>query len=157
MRTARVFRSRLLTPMMRASGGESAIEFCRRVDLDERLHVEFAAEGDEFAQSAVVESGDDQEETVGIVGARFPDLPGIEDEIFAQNGERDFFAGIAKIFQRAAEEFAFGENGESGGAGGFEGFGKRGGVKGIANDSARRRGGLEFGDNIEWHRGKERR
>ena len=59
------------------------------------------------------------------------------------------FAGIAQIFQRAAEKFAFGENRESGGAGGFKRFGERGSVKGIANDSAGGRGGLEFGEDID--------
>jgi len=47
-------------------------------------------------------------------------LPRIENEIFAQDGNLYGFAGVAEIFQRAAEKFSFREDGERGGSGGFE-------------------------------------
>ena len=149
MWTLSVFRSRLFTPMMRAPAARARSRFGGGVNFDERLHVQFAAEGDEVAEKRVVERGDDQEEAVGIVGARFPDLPGIENKILAEDGQRDFFAGFAKIFERAAKEFAFGEDGESGGAGGFERLSEGGSIEWIANHAARRRSGLEFGDDVE--------
>jgi hypothetical protein len=44
---------------------------------------------------------------------------------------------------------AFGEDGKRCGSGGFQGFGQSGRVEGIANDSARWRSGLEFGQNMD--------
>ena len=76
-------------------------------------------------------------------------MPGIEDKILAEDGERDVLAGIAQILEGATEEFALGENGESGGASGFERFGESGRVEGVTDDAARRRGGLELGDDVE--------
>jgi len=128
---------------------ERAVEFLARVDFDKRLHVEFTAEGDEVAEKFIAERDDHKEETVGVVGAGFPDLPWIKDEILAQSRKRDFFAGIAKVFQRAPEELSFRKNRESSGASGFEGFGKRGRIKRIANDAARGRGRLQFRNYIE--------
>lgn len=130
-------------------GGESAIEFGAGVDFDERFHSEFAAESEKIAEKRIVEDGDNQKETVGVVGARLPDLPGVEDEILTKGGKRDSFAGIPKIFQRAAKEFAFGEDRKGGSASGLERFGKFRGIEGIANDAAGRRGRLEFGDDVE--------
>lgn len=116
--------------------GQGTVEFGARMDFNKRFHVEFAAKGDEVAEKRVAESGDDEKKAVGIVGAGFPDLPSIEDEILAEGGQDHFLASLAKILERAAEEFAFGENGESGGASGLERFGECYWVKGIANDSA---------------------
>ncbi len=48
--------------------------------------------------AGIAQSGDDQQKTVGVVGAGFPDLPGVENKIFAQDGLRDFFAGVAHDF-----------------------------------------------------------
>lgn len=104
--------------------GQSAVEFRARVHFDERLHMEFAAKCDEVAQEWVGEGSDDEEEAVCIVGASFPDLPGIEDEILAEGWECDFFAGIAKIFQGAAEKLAFGKDRERSGTRRLERFGE---------------------------------
>lgn len=120
-------------------GGEGAIELGACVDFNQRFHLQCATEGDEVAQQRIVESGNDQEEAIGVVGARFPDLPGIEDEVLAENRERDFLASITKILEGAAKEFTFGKNGKSGSARGFEGFGERGSVEGVANYAAGRR------------------
>lgn len=130
-------------------GGKGAIEFGAGVNFDEGFHSEFAAEGEKIAKKTVVEGGNNQKETVGVVGARLPNLPGIEDKILAEGGKRDSLAGITEIFQRAAEEFAFGENGKGGGSGGFERFGKFRCIEGIPDDAAGRRGRLEFGDDVE--------
>ena len=134
------FESRLLTPIMRASAASARSSSSRRVDFDQWLHAEFATESDEVAELLVVESGDNQQKTVGIIGARFPDLPGIEDKILAQNRKRDLFARIAQIFQRAVKEFALGKDGKRRGAGRFERLCERYCIKWIADDSARGRG-----------------
>src|ERR1700757_2351758 len=58
------------------SSGKSAVQFHLCVDLDERLHREFAAKNDEIVKKRVVERRDDEKEAVGIVCTGFPDLPG---------------------------------------------------------------------------------
>src|SRR6266849_6567862 len=92
--------------------GEGAIQFSGSVNFDERLHGEFTAEGDEVAKKLIVESSDDEEKTVGVIGARFPDLPGIKEKILAECRKRGFLAGIAHILERAAKKFRLGEDGE---------------------------------------------
>lgn len=94
-------------------------EFAAGVNFDERLHLQFTAEREQVVKKRVRQRGDNQEKAVGVIGARFPDLPGIENEILTESGKLDLFAGIAEIFQGAAEEFAFREDGESRGSCGF--------------------------------------
>ena len=130
------------------AGGEGAVEFRRGVDLDERFHANFAAECKEVTKQRIFKYGDDEEKAIRVVGTSFPDLPGIEDKIFAQNRELDGLAGIAEVFQRAPEKFAFGQNRESGSARGFERLRESYGIEGIAKNAARRRGRLEFGKYV---------
>ena len=118
------------------AGGEGAVEFGFRVNFDERLHFYFATEVDELFKRGIAQSGDDEEEAVGVVGAGFPDLPRIEDEIFAQDWLGDFFAGIAEIFERAAEEFGLGEDGEGGGSICRERIRECDVIEGVADDAA---------------------
>ncbi len=59
------------------------------MNFHERLHAELAAKRDQIAQLFIVQCGDDQQETVGVVSAGFPDLPGIEDEVLAKDRESD--------------------------------------------------------------------
>src|SRR5205807_1214781 len=66
------------------------------------------------------------------------------------------FAGVAEIFQRAAEKFPFGQNGERGGSGGFERRRERNGIEWFAKDSARGRRGFQFSQDVE-ARTRERR
>jgi hypothetical protein len=106
------------------------------VNFDERLHAEFAAEREEVAQKPVAEGGYDKEKAVGVGGPRFPDLPRVEDEILAKDWKCNAFSSVAKIFQRAVEEFLLGEDGKCGCPGGFERFCQPGRVEGIADDAA---------------------
>ncbi len=117
-------------------GGEGAIEFFAGVNFDERLHSNLAAKYDEVAKKRIFESGYDEEKTVGVVGASFPNLPGIEDKILAQNRELDGLAGIAEIFQRAAEKFSFREHGKRASPRGFQGLTQRHRFEWIANYAA---------------------
>ena len=80
------------------AGGERAVEFFGGVHLDERLHAQLAAQGDEVAKQRIFKYGDDQEKAIPVVGAGFPDLPGIEDKILAKHRELDRLASIAEIF-----------------------------------------------------------
>src|SRR5882672_6890698 len=76
---------------------ERAVEFSPGVNFHERLHAKLAAERDEFMELRISKRGDDQEKTVGVVSTRFPNLPRIEYEVLAKNGESDGLAGFAKI------------------------------------------------------------
>src|SRR5258708_5534854 len=78
---------------------ERAVEFSPGVNFHERLHAKLAAERDEFMELRISKRGDDQEKTVGVVSTGFPNLPGIEYEVLAKNGEGHGLAGFAKIFQ----------------------------------------------------------
>ena len=118
---------------------QCAIEFGAGVYFDERFHVQLSGESDQVAQERVGERGDDEQETVGIISAGFPDLPGIEDEVLAKGGKGNILAGIAEILERATEELAFCENGERHGASGFERLGKCGRIERIAYDASRGR------------------
>jgi len=82
-----------------SAGGQRAVEFGASVHFDERLHVEFAAKGNKVTEERVIESGDNQKKAVSIIGAGFPYLPGIEDKIFTQRGNRDGFTGVAEILE----------------------------------------------------------
>ena len=88
----------------------------------------FAAESNQVAQKVIVERHDHQEGNCRSCFRVFPNLPGIKDEILA--GEPGFFlASVAELSQRAAEEFAFGEDREWG-ASGRRDLARAGGSKG---------------------------
>jgi hypothetical protein len=87
--------------------GEGAVELCGCVNFHDGFHADLTAEGDEVAEKLIAESGHDKQEAVSVVRARFPDLPGIEDEVLAKDGNLYGFARIAQIFQRAAKKFSF--------------------------------------------------
>src|SRR5260370_14114540 len=81
------------------TGSERAIELFSGVNFDERLHADLAAKSEEVTNQAICKCGNNQQKTVGVVGARFPNLPGIENKIFAQDWELNRLAGIAQILQ----------------------------------------------------------
>src|SRR6266436_5402262 len=103
------------------ANGEGSIEFGIRVHFDQRFHSKFSPESDEIAKKSIFKHRDNEKKTVGVIGAGLPHLPGVEDEIFAEHGELDRFASVAEIFQRATQEFRFGEYGKRGSTRGFKG------------------------------------
>ena len=72
-----------------------AAEFGAGMNLNERFHAEWAAEGNELGELRIVQCGDNKEKAVGIVGTRFPDLPRIENEILAKGGQSYRFSCLA--------------------------------------------------------------
>src|SRR5256885_2262052 len=114
-----------------SSGGQGAIEFGGRVNFHQSFHAQLAAELEQVAELRTLERGDDEQKAVGIIGASFPDLPGIKDEILAEHREMNGFAGITQILKRAVEKFLFGEDGKRGGASGFESVRQSDSVKGV--------------------------
>src|SRR5229473_379330 len=77
------------------------VHFFRCVNFDERLHAQLAAQSDEVAEERILQSGGDKEKAVGVIGASFPNLPGIKNKILAQNRKLHDLASIAQVFQRA--------------------------------------------------------
>jgi len=132
-----------------AAYGEGAAEFLGRVNFHERLHSKLTAEGDEVAKRIVAQHGGHEQEAVRIVRASFPDLPGIEDKILAENGKIHGFSSVAEIFQRAAKKFRFGEDGERNGARGFERGGQGGRIERLAQHTVGRGSRLELGEDVE--------
>ena len=76
-------------------------------------------------------------------------MPGIEDKILAEDRESDGFAGFAKVLQRAVKKFFLREDGKRSGASGIQGTRQGDGIEGFAQNAARWRSGLEFGDDIK--------
>jgi hypothetical protein len=77
--------------------GQGAVKLVVSVNFDEGLHAELTAKSQEIAQLQIGEGSYDQQKAVGVVGPRFPDLPGIEDEVLAKSGQRNFFSCLAEI------------------------------------------------------------
>src|SRR5882762_328131 len=77
--------------------GERPVKFSPGVNFDQRLHAKLAAERDELMELRIGKRSDNQEKTVGVVSTGFPNLPGIENEVLAKNGESYGLAGFAKI------------------------------------------------------------
>ena len=136
------------------ASAESAIQFRVRVNFDEGLHLKFAAECDQITQQRVVQSRDNKQEAIGVIRARFPNLPGVKNEVLAERGQADLHASIAQILEGATEEFAFGEHRKGRRAGRFERLRKRRSIKRIAEDSSRWRSGLELGNYVDSIPGK---
>ncbi len=72
-----------------ASGGEGAIEFGGVVDFDEDVELKLAGAAVERSEFVLGEGGDDEEDSVGAVGAGFEQLEFVEDEVFAEAGDVD--------------------------------------------------------------------
>src|SRR5258705_7330680 len=79
--------------------GKRTVQFRPGMNFNERLHTKLAAERDEFMQLRISKRSNNQEKTVAVVCARFPNLPGIEDEVLAKYRKSYGLAGFAKIFQ----------------------------------------------------------
>src|SRR5260370_1574367 len=86
-------------PQNARTGCERAIEFFARVDLDQRLHADFAAQHDQVAKKPIVHSCNDEQKTVGVIRTCFPNLPGVKNKIFAQDRQLNRFAGVPKILR----------------------------------------------------------
>jgi len=71
-----------------------------------------------------------------------------------RTGRATLSARIAQVLQRAVEELFFGEDGRAAAPASFERLRKGRGIEGIAKNAARRRSGLQFGENVDWHRGR---
>src|SRR6266404_8204176 len=77
--------------------GERPVKFSPGVNFDQRLHAKLAAERDELMELRIGKRSDNQEKTVGVVSTRFPNLPGIEDEVLPQYRKSYGLAGFAEI------------------------------------------------------------
>ena len=90
MSTSSVRRLRLLTPTISAPAVERALELVDVVDLDERGQAQCAAASDAARRSSRVgERRDDQQHGVGAVRARLEQLILVDDEVLAEQRQRD--------------------------------------------------------------------
>src|SRR6266851_4138609 len=100
-------------------------------------------------EERILQSGGDKEKAVGVIGASFPNLPGIKNKILAQNRKLHDLASIAQVFQRAAEKFSLCEHGKRASPGEFQGLREGHWFEWLANHAPRRRGRLQFRDNVQ--------
>src|SRR6266480_2419904 len=73
----------------------------------------------------------------------------VENEILAQDRKLRALSRVAKILERAAEEFRLGKNGQGHGSGGLERLRERDGIERLAQDAAAWRSGLELRHNVD--------
>ena len=93
------------------------------------------------------EHRDDEEHSVRARGARLGHLQRVDDEVLAENRQRDRVAGGDEVVERPAEGGAVGEHRERRGAGGGVSAGDRGAVQVGAERAAARGAALHLGDD----------
>ena len=68
------------------SHAEQVLEF---VDLEQHSHLEPLSEDEHIDEFGFFEAFGDQEDGVGTVCSGLPDLPGVDNEVLAQNWQRN--------------------------------------------------------------------
>ncbi len=96
---------------------QRAVELGFVVYLDEDFEAQRAGLGGELGQLSAGESGGDEKDAVRTCEAGFDDLVGIQDEVLAEDGQRNRGACGLQVGEGALELGVLGENGEAGGAG----------------------------------------
>lgn len=126
-------------------------------DADEVLHVmhfeedcevEFDGEDLEVDDLGGIEAFGDEEDGVGACGASFIDLVGIDDEVFAEDGQVDDLADGLEVFEFSLEVLFVGKHAEGIGAGGGIGFCDEDGVEVLAYEACAGGGLFYFGDEV---------
>lgn len=99
-----------------ADVGLDAEEFVEPVDFEEDGHAELLGEDEEVDEVGLAEAFGDEEDGIGAGGAALVDLPGVEDEVFAEDGEGDGVADASDEGEVAGKERRIGEAGDRRGA-----------------------------------------
>ena len=126
---------------------QRASEFVVIVHLTEHVEGQSAGDRMQAAQLLAGERSDDEENGVGVMGARFQQLELVDDEVLAQAGQGGGSGGLGQVGDGALKEFLVGEHRERGGAGRGQLRGQAGDMKAGANHAPRGRGPLQFGDD----------
>ena len=95
------------------------------VHLDQAGHVQLGGQDLQVDQLAGLEALGDQQDRIGAGGAGLVDLPGVDDEILAQDGQLHRVADRLDVLELALEILLVGQDAEGVGAGGFVGLGDR--------------------------------
>src|SRR5271154_7047196 len=104
---AQIAQIAIIDPDNARTRRENALELLPRMNLDERLHFERAPQGEQIAQKIVAEYRGDEQKGIGPGGARLPYLPGVDDEILAQNGDFRRATRFLQVRQRTRKEILF--------------------------------------------------
>ena len=148
----------VVDPDDRRARRDRAANLVRVVRFDEHVQSRFGRDAEQVRHCSVVQDADDQQHRVRTRGPCFPDLEGIDEEVFAENGEGAGAARFPKIVQRAPEEFPIGKHRQGRGTPGCVG---RGGLRGGgvgAEWARRRRLAFELRDHLDpVARGERRR
>jgi hypothetical protein len=64
------------------AGGQRPRQLLTRVHFHQRLHPKLPAQRQQFGKKNVTQSRDNQQKRIRICRARFPNLPGVNNEIF---------------------------------------------------------------------------
>ena len=143
---SKVLRLRLLMPRRRDFELQRPRQFRFVMDLDENVDPEREGRRLEFGGAAVVDRGQDDEDTIGAGGARFHHLIGVVHEILAQHRQRACGARLAQIVERALERGAVGQDGKTRCAAGLVGLGQGRRIEMRPDQPLRRARLLDFGD-----------
>ena len=91
-----------------------------RVCLAQRRHAEPGRNLCKFPNLLFLQHGGNQKNRIGAIRARFINLVSVEDEVFAQNRNRNRRADFTQIIQAAEKIVAFRQYGKCGGSGVFK-------------------------------------
>ncbi len=114
--------------------------------LDQHVEPDATRQIFKIAGFVVGEGGHDQQNAIGADGAAFMHLPGVEDEILAQDRQADGGARGFEMRHGALEIRAVGQHREANRTAVLIGAGDRRGVEIGADQAAGWRGFLDFGD-----------
>ena len=135
---------------------EDAGEVGRVVELDQGRHAERPGARQERRELGVVEDLGDQEDRVGAGEAGLDDLVLVDEEVLAQQRDRDRGADAGEVREVALEVGGVGQDAQAGGAVGLVGPGDRDRVEVVADDPGRGAGLLDLGDQPDRPRAGER-
>ena len=143
---SKVLRSRLLMP---TSGDFSGLARSRSSAVCTSSSAAMPQAAAAFSSSGglgVGDAGEDDQDAVGAERAGFRHLPGVVEEVLAQDRQVDGGARLGEVAVVALEARAVGQHAEAGGAAGGVGGGERGGVEVVADQALGRARLLDLGD-----------
>ncbi len=87
---------------------QRALQFCTIVHFHQYRHAQAVGNGFQLGHLGIVQTGGNQQNGIGAYRARFIDLVGVDDEVFAQHGQMAAGARLLQIIVAALEELPIG-------------------------------------------------
>src|SRR5437660_1938489 len=122
------------------------LELALLVNFAEHRHLQLAGERSELLEQRGRRGCGDEQHRVGAKSARLVDLEDADDEVLAQDRQRDCRAGGAQILERTAEMNAVRQDRKTGRAAALESLAELRGIELRIDRAARRAGALHLGD-----------